>query len=308
MPPSYPLYRTTAKRDRPLTQACRPADDGGRVRLWATTRSTPSSRPTSPRRPGTAAARRLPPQTATDDRRRLSAKASTGPGTRAAGRTPTATSAARAGRTGHGRDLRRPGHDGRRRVSELPRPACSSSTTSRSTTSPTSRRAPPLGPATCGTRPEFLRPGDRLVDACNLQPVSFMKPIGAENEHPGYASVSSGSQHLVELLSAIDGWGLRQGHDGHRDLRRVRRPVGSRPAAGPGRRRRAARPVGAGHADPGADPRPAACRRTSSSTTRVRHDVDAGNHRAPLRPRPAGAPRRERQRSQRVFTAQAPGS
>jgi phospholipase C len=38
---------------------------------------------------------------------------------------------------------------------------------------------------------------------CALKPVSIIKPIGAENEHPGYASVSSGSTHLVELLTAI---------------------------------------------------------------------------------------------------------
>jgi phospholipase C len=40
---------------------------------------------------------------------------------------------------------------------------------------------------------------------CRLKPVSIIKPIGAENEHPGYASVSSGSTHLVELLTAIQG-------------------------------------------------------------------------------------------------------
>jgi len=40
---------------------------------------------------------------------------------------------------------------------------------------------------------------------CELKPVSIIKPIGAENEHPGYASVSSGSTHLVELLTAIQG-------------------------------------------------------------------------------------------------------
>jgi acid phosphatase len=38
---------------------------------------------------------------------------------------------------------------------------------------------------------------------CELKPVSIIKPIGAENEHPGYASESSGSSHLVELLTAI---------------------------------------------------------------------------------------------------------
>ncbi|HEV7205885.1 MAG TPA: acid phosphatase [Jatrophihabitans sp.] len=37
----------------------------------------------------------------------------------------------------------------------------------------------------------------------NLKPVSFVKPIGAENEHPGYASESNGSSHLVDLIKAI---------------------------------------------------------------------------------------------------------
>ncbi len=37
-----------------------------------------------------------------------------------------------------------------------------------------------------------------------LKPVSFVKPIGAENEHPGYASEHSGSNHLVDLLRAIE--------------------------------------------------------------------------------------------------------
>jgi acid phosphatase len=40
---------------------------------------------------------------------------------------------------------------------------------------------------------------------CRLKPVSIIKPIGAENEHPGYASEHSGSSHLVELLTAIQG-------------------------------------------------------------------------------------------------------
>jgi acid phosphatase len=39
---------------------------------------------------------------------------------------------------------------------------------------------------------------------CNLKPVSFVKPIGAENEHPGYASETAGSDHLVSLLSSIE--------------------------------------------------------------------------------------------------------
>jgi acid phosphatase len=38
---------------------------------------------------------------------------------------------------------------------------------------------------------------------CRLKPVSIIKPVGAENEHPGYASEHTGSNHLVELLQAV---------------------------------------------------------------------------------------------------------
>src|SRR5205814_3194901 len=37
----------------------------------------------------------------------------------------------------------------------------------------------------------------------SLPAVSFVKPLGAENEHPGYANVTSGEQHLVDLIKAI---------------------------------------------------------------------------------------------------------
>jgi len=37
----------------------------------------------------------------------------------------------------------------------------------------------------------------------NLPTVSFVKPYGAENEHPGYASEPDGSDHLVDLLKTI---------------------------------------------------------------------------------------------------------
>jgi phospholipase C len=39
--------------------------------------------------------------------------------------------------------------------------------------------------------------------ACKLDSVSFDKPIGLENEHPGYTSETRGSSHLVELLQSI---------------------------------------------------------------------------------------------------------
>jgi phospholipase C len=36
-----------------------------------------------------------------------------------------------------------------------------------------------------------------------LPQVSFVKPYGSENEHPGYASEHTGSDHLVDLIKAI---------------------------------------------------------------------------------------------------------
>jgi acid phosphatase len=36
-----------------------------------------------------------------------------------------------------------------------------------------------------------------------LPPVSFVKPIGVENEHPGYASEPNGSNHLLQLIQAV---------------------------------------------------------------------------------------------------------
>jgi acid phosphatase len=38
-----------------------------------------------------------------------------------------------------------------------------------------------------------------------LPAVSFVKPLGNENEHPGYASEPNGSDHLVDLIKAIEG-------------------------------------------------------------------------------------------------------
>ena len=37
----------------------------------------------------------------------------------------------------------------------------------------------------------------------NLPTVSFVKPYGAENEHPGYASATGGDKHLVKLVRTI---------------------------------------------------------------------------------------------------------
>jgi phospholipase C len=37
----------------------------------------------------------------------------------------------------------------------------------------------------------------------NLPAVSFIKPIGADNEHPGYASILQGQQHVADIVHAI---------------------------------------------------------------------------------------------------------
>ncbi len=54
----------------------------------------------------------------------------------------------------------------------------------------------------------------QLIDAsskqgndCDLKPVSFYKPIGEENEHPGYASTNLGDQSLAGLLQEIESSG-----------------------------------------------------------------------------------------------------
>ena len=51
---------------------------------------------------------------------------------------------------------------------------------------------------------EFLNAAAASDKSCRLKPVSFIKPIGAENEHPGYASETNGSDHLVDLLKSIE--------------------------------------------------------------------------------------------------------
>jgi len=47
--------------------------------------------------------------------------------------------------------------------------------------------------------------GDFYADvaANKLPAVSFIKPLGADNEHPGYATEMNGQQHAADLVSAI---------------------------------------------------------------------------------------------------------
>ncbi|MCP1975195.1 alkaline phosphatase family protein [Bradyrhizobium elkanii] len=55
-------------------------------------------------------------------------------------------------------------------------------------------------------RKDHLKDEAEFIQAARtgrLKQVSFIKPIGEENEHPGYTSESEGSQHLVDLVKAI---------------------------------------------------------------------------------------------------------
>jgi acid phosphatase len=45
---------------------------------------------------------------------------------------------------------------------------------------------------------------ESAAKAGTLKPVSFVKPVGEENEHPGYASEDTGSRHLVDLIKAVE--------------------------------------------------------------------------------------------------------
>jgi phospholipase C len=52
---------------------------------------------------------------------------------------------------------------------------------------------------------EFTQLVNSSTESCQLNSVSFVKPIAPENEHPGYTGETRGSSHLVALLHAIEG-------------------------------------------------------------------------------------------------------
>jgi phospholipase C len=57
---------------------------------------------------------------------------------------------------------------------------------------------------------EFIDLANASSNDCKLNSVSFIKPIGLENEHPGYTSETRGSDHLVNLLQAIQNSSCRR--------------------------------------------------------------------------------------------------
>ena len=89
----------------------------------------------------------------------------------------------------------------RARTGRTARTSCSSTTISRSTTSRPSRPGTPARAAHLRDEAEFEAQAAASRQQCRLKPVSFIKPVGAENEHPGYASETRGTDHLVDLLS-----------------------------------------------------------------------------------------------------------
>jgi acid phosphatase len=51
---------------------------------------------------------------------------------------------------------------------------------------------------------EFIQTAQASGKDCALKPVSFIKPFGLENEHPGYSSETGSDNHLVSLLQTIE--------------------------------------------------------------------------------------------------------
>jgi phospholipase C len=64
---------------------------------------------------------------------------------------------------------------------------------------------PQLNPATTGPNAHLQDETNFFKDVAsgNLPPVSFIKPIGKNNEHPGYSDVVTGQQHVADLVNAV---------------------------------------------------------------------------------------------------------
>jgi acid phosphatase len=209
MPTSYPLYESpaaTSVRDSALTASCAPGPGRGPTPTGVTCGDYAVNTiqpPYQPYAPGTAEARRLPAQTAPTIGDRLSAK-------------HIDWAWYSGGWSNANGDIGAPGW------TNGTGPTCSDPATAPNATFPNcpdklfQYHHQPLNyfasfaPGTAA-REAHLRDEDEFIDAarssgrhCQLKPVSFIKPVGAENEHPGYASVSTGSDHLVDLLSAIE--------------------------------------------------------------------------------------------------------
>jgi acid phosphatase len=208
MPNNYPLYTSpagTTVRDAALTASCNPpagrgpTPEGVLCGDYAVNTIQPAFQPYAP---GTPVARRLPPQTAPTIGDRLS-----GAGVDWAWYG--------GGWSNANGDINAPGW------SNGTGPACSDPNTITGAVFPNcpdklfqfhhqsfnyyASFAPGTAARAAHLRDEqeFLQLAGSSGKACNLKPVSFIKPVGAENEHPGYASESAGSNHLIQLLRAV---------------------------------------------------------------------------------------------------------
>jgi len=83
-------------------------------------------------------------------------------------------------------------------------------------------------------RAEHLKDIEDLLAALrtgNPPAVAFVKPIGADNEHPGYADLLRGQQYVATLVKAVQDKFRLEGQCDNHHLRRGRWALGSRPAA-----------------------------------------------------------------------------
>ena len=207
MPTSYPLYNGgTGLKDTQLTASCTPPSGTTPAGVvcgdYAVNTTQP---PYQPYAPGTAATRRLPAQTAPTIGDRLSAKGVdwawySGGWSNADG------------------DVAGPGWTN----GDTPG-TCTSTNTAANATYPNcpdklfQYHHQPLNyyasfaPGTPERAEHLLDEQSFISDAaaskkrgCKLKQVSFIKPLGNENEHPGYASEPNGSDHLVDLIQAVE--------------------------------------------------------------------------------------------------------
>ena len=229
MPVSYPFYKATgAVKDTALTEACpstpaqhdqppRDAAHGNSVcGDWAVNTIQPLSQPYSP---GTALARRLPPQTAPTIGDRLSAAGRSwawyaGGWSNADGRVGRPGWTNGTGPVARGTNAN--GCPDPQAKATATWPFCpdnlfqyhhqpfnyfanyARSGQNGDGAEPQARRRH------LRDEEEFLAAARSSRGRCHLRKVSFIKPVGAENEHPGYASEAHGSDHLVRLVRAVE--------------------------------------------------------------------------------------------------------
>ena len=140
---------------------------------------------------------------------------------------------------------------------------------------------------------DFSAAQRRSSKGCDLKAVSFIKPVGEENEHPGYASTPNGNDHLVELLQSIENSGCAKDtmvivtydeFGGQWD--HVTPP-------GEGAHRGAHDQFGPGTRIPALDRLAGPPRQLRRRSHAVRHDVDPRDDRAAVESRAAQLARRE---------------